>query len=165
VPYEPFRASDDQFFVVGVGTDALWKCLVKMLGMETDLGRDARFQTNALRIQNRETLIPLLQKIFQQHPAASWLQKLAQAEIPAAPINTVSSALDASQTRARNLIVQLEHPAVGTAKSIANPIRLSNTPVTYRLPPPLLGEHTSQILHTLGYSPEDIHAMSAESAT
>jgi crotonobetainyl-CoA:carnitine CoA-transferase CaiB-like acyl-CoA transferase len=165
VPYEPFRASDDQFFVVGVGTDALWKCLVKMLGMETDLGRDARFQTNALRIQNRETLIPLLQKIFQQHPAASWLQKLAQAEIPAAPINTVSAALDDPQTRARNLIVQLEHPAVGTAKSIANPIRLSNTPVTYRLPPPLLGEHTSQILHTLGYSPEDIHAMSAESAT
>jgi len=165
VPYEPFRASDDQFLVVGVGTDALWRRLVKMLAIETDVGRDARFQTNALRIQHRETLIPVLQKIFQQQTAASWLQKLAQADIPAAPINTVSAALDDPQTRARNLIVQLEHPSIGTAKSIANPIRLSNTPITYRLPPPLLGEHTSQILQTLRYSAEDISAMAAESAT
>jgi crotonobetainyl-CoA:carnitine CoA-transferase CaiB-like acyl-CoA transferase len=165
VPYEPFRASDDQFFVVGVGTDALWKRLVKMLAIEHDVSRDARFQTNALRIQHRETLIPLLQKVFQQRPANSWLQKLTEADIPAAPINTVSAALDAPQTRARNLIVQLEHPSIGTAKSIANPIRLSNTPVTYRLPPPLLGEHTSQILQTLGYSSEDIRTMAAESAT
>jgi crotonobetainyl-CoA:carnitine CoA-transferase CaiB-like acyl-CoA transferase len=165
VPYEPFRGSDDQSFVIGVGTDALWKRLVKMLGMENDVGRDARFQTNALRIQNREILIPLLQKIFQQQTAASWLQKLAQADIPVAPINTVSGALDDAQTRARNLIVHLEHPSIGAAKSIANPIRLSSTPVTYRLPPPLLGEHTTQILQSLGYSSEDIEAMSAESTT
>jgi crotonobetainyl-CoA:carnitine CoA-transferase CaiB-like acyl-CoA transferase len=136
-----------------------------MMGIEHDMGRDERFQTNALRIQHREILIPLLQKIFQQQTAESWLQKLAEADIPAAPINTVSGALDDAQTHARNLIVQLEHPAIGTAKSIANPIRLSNTPVSYRLPPPLLGEHTTEILQSLGYSAQDIQRMSGDHAT
>jgi crotonobetainyl-CoA:carnitine CoA-transferase CaiB-like acyl-CoA transferase len=164
VPYEPFRGSDEEYFVIGVGTDALWKRLVKVLGIENGVGRDERFQTNALRIQFREILIPLLQEIFRQQTAESWLQKLAEADIPAALINTVAGALQDPQTRARNLIVQLEHPAIGTAKSIANPIRLSNTPVSYRLPPPLLGEHTTEILHRLGYTPDEMRAMNAASA-
>jgi crotonobetainyl-CoA:carnitine CoA-transferase CaiB-like acyl-CoA transferase len=159
VPYEAFRGSDDKYFVIGVGTDALWKRLVKVMGIENDVDQDERFQTNALRIQHREVLIPLLQRIFRQQLAESWLQKLAEADIPAAPINTVSGALNEAQTHARHLIVQLEHPAIGTARSLANPIRLSNTPVSYRLPPPLLGEHTGQILHGLGYSAENVQAM------
>jgi crotonobetainyl-CoA:carnitine CoA-transferase CaiB-like acyl-CoA transferase len=164
VPYEPFRGSDEEYFVIGVGTDALWKRLVKVMGIENDVGRDERFQTNALRIQFREILIPLLQEIFRQQTAESWLQKLAEADIPAAPINTVSGALDDVQTRARNLIVQLEHPAIGTAKSVANAIRFSNTPVSYRLPPPLLGEHTSAVLQSLGYTADEVRAMTAASA-
>jgi crotonobetainyl-CoA:carnitine CoA-transferase CaiB-like acyl-CoA transferase len=165
VPYEAFRGSDDKYFVIGVGTDALWKRLVKAMGIENDVGCDERFQDNALRIQHREILIPRLQKIFRQQTAESWLQKLAEVDIPAAPINTVSGALDDPQTRARNLIVQLEHPAIGTAKSIANPIRFASMPVSYRLSPPVLGEHTSQILQTLGYSPEDVRSMADEFRT
>ena len=91
-------------------------------------------------------------------------EKFAAAEIPAAPINTVAEAIEDKQTHARGLIVQLEHPAIGTAKSIANPIRFSNTPVSYRLPPPLLAEHTREILHSLGYSADDVQAMGTESA-
>jgi crotonobetainyl-CoA:carnitine CoA-transferase CaiB-like acyl-CoA transferase len=165
VPYEPFRGSDEKYFVVGVGTDALWKRLVKVMNIEDEAGRDEHFQTNALRIKHREILIPLLQEIFQQQTAESWLQKLAEADIPAAPINTVAGALNDAQTRARNLIVQLEHPAIGTAKSIANPVRLSNTPISYRLPPPLLGEHTNAVLQSLGYTPDELRAMTAASAT
>lgn len=70
-----------------------------------------------------------------------------------------------SQTRARGLIVQLEHPALGTARSIANPIRFSDTPVSYRLPPPLLGEHTAGILSGLGYGEKEVREMAADSAT
>lgn len=165
VPYEAYRASDGNYFVVGVGTDALWKRFAQVLDIQGDIGRDVRFTSNALRIKNREILVPLLQNLFQQKPARTWLEKFAEANIPAGPINTVAEAIEDRQTRARGLIVQLEHPAIGTTKSIANPIRFSNTPVIYRLPPPLLGEHTVEILQGLGYSAEDARAMAAESAT
>jgi crotonobetainyl-CoA:carnitine CoA-transferase CaiB-like acyl-CoA transferase len=165
VPYETFRGSDEKYFVVGVGTDALWKKLVQVMNIQDDVGSDPRFTTNALRIKNREILVPLLQRLFQQGPAATWLAKFAGAEIPAGPINTVAEAIEDKQTRARGLIVQIEHLAIGVAKSIANPIRFSNTPVTYRLPPPMLGEHTSEILRALGYSAEDARLMAAEATT
>lgn len=165
VPYEVFRACDDRYFVVGVGTDALWKKFVVVMGVQDEIGNDDRYKTNADRIKNRETLLPLLRDTFQRETAASWLENFAAAEIPAAPIHTVSEAVDDVQTRARRLIVQLEHPAIGTAKSIANPIRFSSTPVSYRLPPPLLDEHTAEILRSLGYSDDDVRAMAVASAT
>ena len=165
VPYEVFRGSDKRYFVVGVGTDALWKKFILALSVQNEIGADDRFKTNAERIKNRAILVPRLQDIFAQKTAASWLEKFAAADIPAAPINTVAEAVSNEQTRARGLIVQLEHPAVGTAKSIANPIRFSQTPVSYRFPPPMLGEHTSEILRSLGYSEEQVRTMTAESAT
>src|SRR6266850_6206949 len=165
VPYEVYRGSDDRHFAVGIGTEALWKRFVQALEIQDDIGRDERFQTNTLRIKNREILVPLLQNLFQQAPAGAWLGKFAEADIPAAPIHTVSEAVNDPQTGARGLIVQIEHPAIGTAKSIANPIRFSNTPVSYRLPPPLLGEHTGEILQSLGYTAEEIRSMAGGSAT
>jgi formyl-CoA transferase/CoA:oxalate CoA-transferase len=165
VPYEVYRGSDDRYFGVGVGTEGLWKRFVQVLEIQEDIGRDERFQTNALRIKNREILVPLLRNLLQRTPARTWLEKLAEADIPAAPINSVSEAVNDAQTIARGLIVQLEHPAIGTAKSIANPIRFSGTPVSYRLPPPLLGEHTGEILKSLGYTAEEVKSMSSGSAT
>ena len=119
VPYEVFRGRDARYFVVGVGTEALWKKFLLALGVEEQIGNDPRFDSNASRIQNR-------------------------------------GAVEDPQTRSRNLIVQLEHAALGTAKSIANPIRLSGSPVSYRFPPPLLGEHTAEILASLGYREEEL---------
>jgi len=165
VPYEVYRGGDDRYFVVGIGTEALWKRFVRALEIQDDIGRDKRFQTNALRIKNREILVPLLQNLFQQTPAGTWLGKFAEADIPAAPINTVPEALNDTQTRARGLIVQVEHPAIGAAKSIASPLRFSDTPVSYRLPPPLLGEHTGEILQSLGYTAEEVKSMANGSAT
>jgi len=165
MPYEAYRGSDARYFVVGVGTEPLWQRFVQVMHIQDGIGSDERFTTNALRIKHRETLVPLLQNIIQQMPAATWLEKFAQADIPAAPINTVPEALENLQTRGRGLIVQLEHPTIGTAKSIANPIRFSNTPVSYRLPPPLLGEHTPQVLQELGYTADAVRALAGESAT
>src|SRR5882724_9621994 len=164
VPYQLFRGSDERYFVVGIGTEALWKRFVQALEIQDDIGRDERFQTNTLRIKNREILVPLLQNLFQQAPAGAWLGKFAEADIPAAPIHTVAEAVNDAQTGARGLIVQIEHPAIGTAKSIANPIRFSNTPVSYRLPPPMLGEHTYEILQSLGYTAEEVKSMAGGSA-
>ena len=165
VPYEVFRGSDDRYFVVGVGTDALWKKFVHVLSVQDEIGADRRFTTNADRTKHRAILVPQLQSIFSQKAASAWLEKFAAAEIPAAPINTVAEAVSAAQTHARGMIVWLEHPATGTAKSIANPIRFSAAPVSYRLPPPLLGEHTAEILRSLGYSENEVGTMVARSAT
>jgi crotonobetainyl-CoA:carnitine CoA-transferase CaiB-like acyl-CoA transferase len=86
------------------------------------------------------------------------LERLAKAQIPAAAIQTLGEALNDPQTIARGLIVAIDHPAIGVARSIANPVRLSATPPLYRLPPPILGEHTTALLHELQFSPADIAA-------
>jgi crotonobetainyl-CoA:carnitine CoA-transferase CaiB-like acyl-CoA transferase len=161
VPYEVFGGADGHSFVIGVGTEAIWKKFVRLMGIENGIGQDEDFRTNALRTKNRAKLIPLLQELFDGHAASAWLEQFAAAEIPAAPINTVEEAVNDAQTLARNMIVQLEHPALGMARSIGNPIKFSETPVSYRLPPPLLGEHTREVLRGLGYSEEEVRAMSS----
>jgi crotonobetainyl-CoA:carnitine CoA-transferase CaiB-like acyl-CoA transferase len=149
VPYQVFCGGDARYFVVGVGTEALWKKFVALLGAGGKLGSDERFLSNALRIQHRAELVSLLQAKFDGESAAAWVEKLACAGIPAAPINGVPGALSDAQTLARGLIVQMEHPALGQVRSIASPSNFSATPITYRLPPPLLGEHTEAILREL----------------
>ena len=157
VPYQLFRGSDKRYFVVGVGTQEQWGRLVGMLEAD-ELGRDERFASNATRNRNREQLIPILQHKFDGVPSWEWLTKLKGADIPAAPIQTVGEALGDAQTLARGLVVELEHPTLVSAKSIANPIRYRERPIVYRLPPPLLGEHNRHILNELQYSEREIEA-------
>jgi crotonobetainyl-CoA:carnitine CoA-transferase CaiB-like acyl-CoA transferase len=116
---------------------------------ETTFGGDARFATNALRIEHRVELLALLQQRFDAESRDAWLDKFAKAGIPAAPINSVPEALRDAQALARGLIVKIEHPALREARSIANPIKFSDSPVSYRLPPPILGEHGEEILRSL----------------
>jgi crotonobetainyl-CoA:carnitine CoA-transferase CaiB-like acyl-CoA transferase len=163
VPYEMFSGSDGVYFVIGVGTEALWQKFTGLIDARIDLSSDRRFRNNAERIKHRSELIPILQKAFDEKPACEWLARFATAGIPAAKINGVSEALNDIQAKARGLIVQLDHPILGTVKSIANPMRLSDTPMTYRLAPPFLSEHTSQILQALGYSARDTEALTSSS--
>jgi crotonobetainyl-CoA:carnitine CoA-transferase CaiB-like acyl-CoA transferase len=159
VPYEMFSGSDGVYFVIGVGTEALWQKFAAIIDTEADLHRDSRFRINAERIKHRAELIPILQKTFSKKSASEWLERFAAAGIPAAKINGVSEALNDIQVKSRGLVVQLEHPILGSVKSIANPMRLSDTPVTYRLAPPFLGEHTNQILQDLGYTTKETAAL------
>ena len=164
VPYEMFTGSDGVYFVIGVGTDALWQKFTSIINTATDLRSDPRFKNNAERIKHRSELIPILQEAFNQKSAAKWLDRFASAGIPAAKINGVSEALNDLQAKARGLVVQLEHPMLGIVKTIANPICLSDTPVSYRLAPPFLGEHTNQILEGLGYSAQETEALANSSS-
>jgi crotonobetainyl-CoA:carnitine CoA-transferase CaiB-like acyl-CoA transferase len=164
VPYEMFSGSDGAYFVLGVGTEALWQKFTAMITTAADLRSDERFKNNADRIKHRSDLIPIVQKAFNQKPACEWLERFATAGIPAAKINGVSEALNDIQAQARGLVVQLEHPTSGIVKSIANPIRLSDNPVTYRLAPPFLGEHSNQILQGLGYSATETEALATSSS-
>ncbi|MCI0478137.1 MAG: CoA transferase, partial [Anaerolineales bacterium] len=155
VPYQVFRAQD-QYVIIAVGSEALWKKFVALLGAQETLGRDERFATNRGRSENRAELIQDLQRLVERKPAAYWLEQLRAAEIPCGPINSAAEALNDAQTRARGMIVEIEHPLLGVAKSVGNPIQFSATPVTYRRHPPLLGEHTDEILCQLGLSAAEI---------
>jgi crotonobetainyl-CoA:carnitine CoA-transferase CaiB-like acyl-CoA transferase len=156
VPYQLFRGSDGRYFVVGVGTEAQWQRLLHLLDTKNELREDKRFADNASRIRYRQELIPKLQRHFDTQPVAEWLNNLQAADVPAAAIQTVAEALNDAQTQARGLIVEIAHPTLKTARSIANPIRSLAQPMVYRLPPPLLGEHTAAILRELQYTDGEV---------
>lgn len=162
VPYQLFQGSDDRFFMVAVGTETLWSRFCDVLEVQESLGGDSRFVSNRLRTENRAQLIPVIEKIFRTRPTGEWLRRLREADIPAGPVNTVEEALSNPQVLARQAIVEIEHPLLGVARSIANPIRMSGTPIEYRYPPPLLGEHNATILGELGLSREEIAGLERE---
>jgi crotonobetainyl-CoA:carnitine CoA-transferase CaiB-like acyl-CoA transferase len=154
-PYQPIRAKD-KYIIVGVGTERLWERFCALLGIEDTIMVDPRFATNAQRNVHRAELIPLLQEIIEKENADYWLEKFLAEGIPAGPINFPDETLSDPQLLARGMIVELEHPLAGLVRSIGNPVHLSETPVTYRLPPPLLGQHNEEVLSALGYDSSQI---------
>lgn len=161
VPYQPLRAKD-KYIIVAVGSERLWERFCHLLGVEETIMSDPRFATNRERIEHREELIPLLQEIIRSREADYWLERFTEVDIPCGPINFVDETLTDPQLLARGMIVELERPLIGIVRSVGNPVHLSQTPVSYRRPPPLLGEHTVEILSSLGYSQEEIRALGAE---
>ncbi|HXW00518.1 MAG TPA: CoA transferase [Anaerolineae bacterium] len=149
VPYQVFK-TQDKYIILTVGTEKLWHAFCDALGLE-QLKNDPRFAINADRNRNRGELIPLLDELFAGHPADYWLDRLKDTGIPNGPINTIADTLAHPQHRARHFIVELQHPLVGVVKSMGNPVNLSATPISYRLAPPLLGQHTQEVLAQLGY--------------
>jgi len=155
VPYQVFRAKD-KYIIVAVGTQRLWERFCAVLGITDTLMSDPRFVTNTDRLAHRGELVKLLQNILAQREADYWLEALREAQIPSGPINSVPETLSHAQLLERGFIVELDHPLAGLVKSLANPVRFSETPVSYRLPPPRLGEHKATILSELGFTAEEI---------
>lgn len=148
-PYQPVRCKD-KMIIIAVGTEPIWQKFCKLLGIEETLMLDPRFSTNPVRNQHRAELIPLLEKILVERNADDWIAQFVANEIPAGQINFPDEILCDAQLRAREMIVELEHPLIGVVKSLGNPIHLSATPPTYRRYPPRLGEHNAEILEWLG---------------
>jgi crotonobetainyl-CoA:carnitine CoA-transferase CaiB-like acyl-CoA transferase len=160
VPYQAFRASDG-YLIVAAGSEPLWRKVCAVLGVEGTLGADPRFATNGLRNQHRAELVPLLQAILEKRTAAEWVRDLEAADVPCGPIHSLEQALGHPQAEARGMVVSLPHPKLGMARSVGNPIKLSESAVTFRRPPPTLGEHTAEVLRELGHSDADIAAWRA----
>lgn len=143
-PYQPLRARDKDI-IVAVGTERLWERFCSILGIDDSLMMDPRFESNPLRNQHREELIPLLEEILVTRDADEWLEKFVAGGIPSGPINFPDETLTDEHLKARGMIVELDHPSLGVVKSIGNPILMSENGPTYRRYPPRLGEHNEEI--------------------
>ncbi len=155
VPYQPFKARD-KYVIVAVGSERLWERFCQALAIADTIGKDPRFATNPDRLKHRTALLPKLEQIFLTQDADFWLARLRAADIPCGPINEVDEALNDPQIIARGMIVEQTHATVGPVRSVGNPVHLSDTPVSYRLPPPTLGQHTDEVLTGLGYTAQAI---------
>jgi formyl-CoA transferase len=160
VPYQTFRASDG-YFALAIGNDFQWRQFCGKIG-RPDWAEDQRFRTNASRVNHREALIPLLDGIFAQFPISHWLRLLESIGVPCGPINSIDQVLADPQVQARQMLIDVPHPSAGSIRLIASPLKIPTAPPVIRYPPPMLGEHTHQILHDLlGYSNqviEELHA-------
>ncbi len=147
VPYEVFKAAD-AYITVGVANNSLWERFCQALG-RPELARDPRFETEAQRVANREALIPFLNGLLEERPAAEWLERLDKAGVSAGRIKPVAEVCESAHLKARGMIVALPHPKAGTVTVFGVPIRLWTTPGAVVAPPPLLGQHTEEILTRL----------------
>ena len=160
VPYEAFRAKDD-WMILAIGNDVQFKKFCEVAGAP-ELAQDPRFAANAARVHNRAALTPRVAELIAAQPLDWWLGTLDAAGVPCGPISTLDRAFADAQAVQRGLKVELPHAAGGTAPGAACPIRLSRTPPRYELAPPLLGQHTTEVLRErLGLSAEELAALRA----
>jgi crotonobetainyl-CoA:carnitine CoA-transferase CaiB-like acyl-CoA transferase len=158
VPYEVFRARD-AYLTVGAANNSLWERFCGALG-RPELARDPRFETEADRVANRDQLVPLLDEVLERRSADEWLVALERAGVPAGRIKTVAEVCASPQLKARGMVVTLDHPKAGPVTVMGVPIRLADTPGAPVAPPPLLGQHTDEILTgLLGMSKARVDAL------
>ncbi|TAK40374.1 MAG: CoA transferase [Betaproteobacteria bacterium] len=144
VPYQPFRTRDGEV-ILACGNDNLYRKFCEAAGCPA-LATDARFVTNGKRVENRAELTRLLQEVFLQRSTREWVELLETAGVPNGPINDIAQVFEEPQVKARGIRIELEHPVAGKLATVASPMRFSGTPLEHRAAPPLLGQHTDEIL-------------------
>lgn len=161
VPYTTYPTADG-LIAVAVGNDGQFARFAETVG-HAEWGRDPRFAKNPDRVTNREALDDLIAQALKREPSAAWIGKLRAAGVPCGPINSVAEALTDPHTLARDMVRTVKHPTVGDLRMVGMPFRFSGTPETIRRPPPLLGQHTEEVLGAeLGLSAERIAQLRAE---
>jgi crotonobetainyl-CoA:carnitine CoA-transferase CaiB-like acyl-CoA transferase len=147
VPYQVFDAADGRF-VLAVGNDNQFAKFCDAAGCE--FHRDPRFAKNADRVRHRDVLVPLLAAVLRDRSVSAWVELLEPLGVPVGPINTIAQVFDHPQVKSRGMRFDLPHPLAGQAPMVANPIRMSQTPIRYTSAPPILGQHTREVLREYG---------------
>ena len=144
VPYEAYKAAD-HYIILATGNDGQYQRFCSVAG-RPDLATDERFATNRARVGNRAVLGPILNEIIAAKPRAFWLEELERVGVPCGPINNLEQVFDDNHVQARGARQEVEHSVGGSIPTVANPIRFSESPIEYDQPPPLLGQHTDDVL-------------------
>jgi len=161
VPYQAFTTKDGHL-MLAVGNDSQFAAFCKAAG-SPELAKDKRYRTNAGRVEHQDTLIPAIAKLCRLKTTKAWLSILAKASVPCGPINDLAQVFADPQVRHRKMRLDLPHPKGGQLPQVRNPVLFSRTGLEYRDPPPLLGQHTEQVLvQELGLTPEEILSLKAD---
>lgn len=147
VPYQPFRTADGDV-ILACGNDNLYRKFCEAAGC-TELATDARFINNGKRVEHRAELTRLLGEVFSKRTTRDWVTLLEAAGVPNGPINTLAQVYEEPQVKARGIRVEMPHPVAGSVSTVASPMRFSATPVEYQQAPPVLGEHTEEVLQQI----------------
>ncbi len=161
-PYQGFATKDGEL-MLAVGNDAIWRRFAPAAGLD-ELVDDPRFATNPLRVSHRDELLPLVADAMASRTSAQWVEVLDAAGVPVGPIQTVDEVVTDPQVLARGMVGEVEHPTAGTLRTIGCPVRLTATPPQVRTAPPLLGQHTDDVLAELGVDAERLTALRASGA-
>ena len=161
-PYQAFPTRDG-WINVGGANQANWERVVKVIGAP-ELAADARFATNADRMKNLGALVPLIGDRLRMKTSAEWLAAFDAEGVPAGPVNRIGDMLSDPQVLARDMVIEVDHPKAGRVKALGNPIKFSATPGEAKRAAPLLGEHTREVLESLGYSAAQIAKLHEDGA-
>ena len=161
VPYQTFLCQDGRYINIAVGSERLWPRFCKTIDRD-DLRDDPRFVSNDQRVENRDLLVPDLQGMFLEKPSLYWLEGLTSQGIPCGPIQDVEEVLSDPQVLSRGMVEKVSHPTIKELLLTGIPIKFSESPGSIHLHPPLLGEHTIEILTEMGYSHQDVELLRSD---
>jgi crotonobetainyl-CoA:carnitine CoA-transferase CaiB-like acyl-CoA transferase len=159
VPYQLFQARDDWVFL-GVAHDGFWQKFCRVVG-DAALASDERFTTNAKRVENKDALIEQLRRLFLERSASEWLERLLDAGVPCAPVQSVQDLMDDPQVAYNDMVADLDHPKIGKMQAMGVPVKLSGLSRQPGGPAPVLGQHTREVLAEY-CSAEDAQRLEAE---
>lgn len=159
-PYQAFRTSDG-YVTVGASGDKLWRAFATQVCDKPEWLDDARFRTNPLRVRNADALEAEIEKVFAAGTTAHWIAKLDAAGVPGGPVYTYDQTLADPQVLHRRMVVDMEHPAIGPMKMLGVPVKSDGELATIRLPAPLLGQHSREVLREAGYDETGVEALIA----
>ncbi len=159
VPYQVFGAADGQL-VLAVGNDTQFAKFCEAAGCS--LHQDPRFRKNADRVRHRDVVVPLIADIMRRRSVGEWVALLEPIGVPVGPINDLAQVFAHPQVRSRGMQFELPHPLAGSVPTVANPIKMSATPPRYSGAPPVLGQHTREVLQSLGISSAELDALARD---